>query len=390
MNVAALRADTPGCEHVVHFNNAGAALMPRPVLQAQLDHLELEARIGGYESAAAAADATADTHQAVADLLGASADEIAIVENATRAWGAAFYGIDFREGDRILTAQASYASNYIAMLQVARRQGLHIDVAPNDSSGQVDVAALEGLITSRTRVIALTHIPTNGGLINPAADVGAVARSHGVPFLLDACQSAGQLPLNVDELGCDMLSATGRKFLRGPRGTGFLFVRRGLIPDLEPPFLDLHAAEWVDAGHYEPHGDHRRFETWEGNVAGKIALGVAARYAMDVGLAAIAERVQRLADDLRTRLQALPGVRVHDLGVQRSGIVTFSHESVPAARIKSGLLTRKFNTSLAIPSSSRLDADHRGLPEMVRASVHYYNTDDEVERFVEQVVAQVA
>ncbi|MFT5517057.1 MAG: cysteine desulfurase/selenocysteine lyase [Rhodothermales bacterium] len=385
MNVPALRADTPGCAHVVHFNNAGAALMPRPVLDAQIEHLELESRMGGYESAAATADKTAKTHEAIAELVGAEASEISVVENATRAWGAAFYGFRFEAGDRILTARASYASNYIAMLQVAGQRGVLIDIAPDDVHGQVDVQALERMITPRTRLIAITHCPTNGGLINPAEDVGVVAKQHGIPYLLDACQSAGQLPLDVSRIGCDMLSATGRKFLRGPRGTGFLYVNRALAPELEPPFLDLHAAEWVSDSSYQVHRDRRRFETWEGNIAGKIGLGVAVKYALDVGLEAIAERVRDLSGKLRDALSQVDGVQVWDKGTRKSGIVTFSHATNPAGALQARLAGAGFNTSLIVPSSALLDAENRNLPDLVRASVHYYNTEDEIERFVAEL-----
>ncbi|NNE71348.1 MAG: aminotransferase class V-fold PLP-dependent enzyme [Rhodothermales bacterium] len=383
MNIDRLRAETPGCAHVTHFNNAGAALMPQPVLDAQLRHLELEARIGGYEAAAHAKGALEDTHRAVADMLGASSEEIAFVDNATRAWGAVFFGMDFKPGDRILTARASYASNFIGMLQRARKMDLHIDVAPDDEHGQVDVDALEKLIDSRTRIICLTHIPTNGGLVNPAAEVGKVARKHGIPFLLDACQSAGQMPLNVDELGCDALSATGRKFIRGPRGTGFLYVRQPFIDQLEPPFLDLHAADWTTPDSYRLHADHRRFETWEINFAGKIGLGVAVRYAQDIGLAAIRSRVDGLAGTLRSALREIPDITVHDSGLVKSGTVTFSHRKRDATEIKSALLAQGINTSVAVPSGALLDALNRGLPDMVRASVHYYNTVEEIEALVE-------
>jgi cysteine desulfurase / selenocysteine lyase len=380
-DVRRARNETPGCQHVVHFNNAGAALMPRPVLEATIAHLQLEAQIGGYEAAARAHDAVERVYDAAATLLGCDREEIAIVENATRAWDMAFYSVPLRPGDRILTAMAEYASNYIAFLQVARKTGAVIEVIPNDAHGQISIDALSCAIDDRVKLIAITHVPTNGGLVNPAATVGKVARDARVLYLLDACQSVGQMPIDVDVIGCDMLSATGRKYLRGPRATGFLYVRREVLERLEPPFLDLHAAHWVGRDRFELRPDARRFETWETYYAGKIGLGVAIDYALHWGLEAIWGRVSGLAEALRVQLNTIPGVVVRDLGVQRCGIVSFTVDGKDPEAIHRALAEHHINVTVSRLTSTRLDMEVRGLSSVVRASVHYYNTEAEVERF---------
>src|SRR5258708_25326716 len=265
MDIVHLRAETPGVVNRVHLNNAGAGLMPLPVLQTMTDYLRREAEIGGYEAAAEAGARLDGVYDSVARLIGAARDEIALTENASVAWQMAFYALPLRAGDRILTARAEYAANYVAFLQVAKRTGAVIEVIPDDANGVLDAEALERMLDDRVRLIAITWVPTNGGLVNPAAAVGRIARSHGIPYLLDACQAVGQMPVDIADLQCDMLSTTGRKFLRGPRGTGFLYVRREMIEKLEPPMIDHFGAPWVAPDFYELRPDARRFVTWENN-----------------------------------------------------------------------------------------------------------------------------
>lgn len=383
--VDALRAETPGCSNVTHLNNAGAGLMPAPVLRAVTEHLQLEADIGGYEAADRQADELEGAYDALAAFLNCTRDEVAFIENATRAWDMAFYSIPFEPGDRILTAQAEYVSNYMAYLQMQKRRGVKIDVIPNDEHGQVSVAALENMLDERVRLVAITHAPTNGGLLNPAAEIGRVTRDAGVLYLLDACQSVGQVPIDVQAISCDMLSATGRKYLRGPRGTGFLYVRRQLIESLEPPFIDLHAADWTSINEYRIRSDARRFENWETNFAGKLGLKTALDYAAALGIDRIRNRVRALADRFRSLLNNLDGIHVADDGVDKSGIVTFHIDGIPAVDIKQRLRTSNVNVSVSDIAIARLDLEARDLPPLVRASVHYYNTEDELDRTCELI-----
>lgn len=380
-DVERARQETPGCAHVLHFNNAGASLMPQPVVDAVTRYQWTEAEHGGYETASLLHDSIEHVYDAGAHLFNCHPDEIAFVENATRAWDLAFYAIPFKSGDRILTAQVEYASNYIAFLQVAQRTGARIEVIPSDSSGRVSVEALRNMLDERVKLIAITHVPTNGGLVNPAAEIGAVAKAAGILYLLDACQSVGQMPIDVRAIHCDMLSTTGRKYLRGPRGTGLLYVRQALLEQLVPPFLDLHAATWVAPDRYEIRRDARRFENWERNYAGQLGLGVAIDYALAWGLEPIWKRVQSLASELRSRLSKIPGVTVRDLGVEQCGIVTFTMDGIEPQTIKQKLAAQHMNCEVSVFSSTLLDMEARGLTQMVRASVHYYNTEHEVIRF---------
>jgi len=377
------RRDTRACNELLHFNNAGASLMPAPVSDSLRAYLREEELGGGYETAEAQAGALANFYTASAKLLNCREAEIGFIENATRAWDMVFYAFEFAPGDRILTTTSEYGSNVIAYLQQAERYGAEVVFIPDDAQGQIDIKALEAAIDERTKLISISHIPTGGGLVNPAAEVGRIARSANVPYLLDACQSVGQLPLDVEQLGCTMLTGTGRKYLRGPRGAGLLYVREDWIVRLQPPLLDQHAAELTSANSYKVRGDAKRFENWEQPFAGKAALAVAIDYALSWGLDSIWERVQTLAATLRSQLAALDGVTVVDQGETQCGIVTFTVDAKSADDIKASLQVRRINVSVCSGSGNLVSYDRRGLIETVRASVHYFNTEDEIERFIE-------
>lgn len=382
LDVGALRGDTPGCDgKLIHLNNAGAALMPRPVIAAVTSHIALESRVGGYEAATEAEDEVNSFYAQAAALVGGKPEEIAFVDNATRAWQGAFYAIDWKPGDQVLTACSEYNSHMIAFRHAERRFGITPILVPDTGDGTVDVAALERLITPRTRLICVSHMPTNDGMINPAAEIGQVARRHGLPFLLDACQSAGQMPIDVSELGCTMLSTTGRKYLRGPRGTGFLWVQSDWLARLSPMTLDIGSARWTSIAEFDALSNARKFEHWEANIAGKIGLKTACAYAMATGIPAIWKRVQTLSARLREVIAELQGFSVHDRGSSRGGIVTFSHKTLSADHITK-VLREDFtiNTSVSATQLTRIDLIGRGVAQMVRASVHAYNNEEDLDR----------
>lgn len=383
LDVEGLRADTPACETLLHFNNAGAGLMPRPVLESLTAHLTREATVGGYEAAALAKDQLENFYRAAARAVGGQPHEIAYVENATRGWDMVFYAFDWQPGDAVLTPMSEYNSNMIAYRHLEARKGIEVRLVPDDAAGAIDVAALEAMIDDRAKLIALTHIPTNGGLVNPAKEVGAVARRHGIPYLLDACQSVGQMPIDVHDIGCTMLSTTGRKYIRGPRGTGFLWVAEDWIGRLDPPFLDNHAARWTGVETMRVVDDAKRFENWESYIAGRIALGVALDYMQHAGMAETWMRIQDLAATLRSALSDVPGVDVHDRGHVKCGIATFTVAGRATAEICDALRLERINTSASDVQLTRDDLLERDIHAMVRASVHAYNTADEIDRFVE-------
>lgn len=390
--MARWRADTPGAGSRIHLNNAGAALSPRPVQTAILQHLDAEARLGGYEAADAARDAAAAAYAAVARLLNTAPACIAMTQSSTVAFAQALSAFDFGPGDTIVTSRADYASNQIMYLSLARRRGVAIVRADDLAEGGVDPDSVRRLVASRRpALVALTWVPTNSGLVQDVEAVGAVCRDADVPYLVDACQAVGQMPVDVARIGCDYLAATARKFLRGPRGTGFLYVagrsaRRGDFPLL----VDMRGATWTEADAFELAGGARRFETWEMSYALLLGLGAAVDYALEVGMETARERSWALAERARERLGAVAGARVLDRGRVRSAIATAAFAGHDGAQLKLGLRERGINTSSPGREDAVIDMDAKGAASALRISPHYYNTDEEIDRAVDAIAELIA
>jgi selenocysteine lyase/cysteine desulfurase len=389
IDVAALRSDTPGCANVTHLNNAGSALPPRVVTDTMVEHLRREEQVGGYEAHAEARDRVATVYASVGALVNAPIERVALVESATVAWDRGLQAIAFSDpiepGDRMLVSGSEYASNVLPLLQLARRTGASVEVIPDGPDGAVDVAALDAMLDERVRIVSVNHAPSQNGLVNDVVGVGDVLRRHGSPawYLVDACQSVGQLPVDMGRIGCDVLSATGRKFLRGPRATGFLVVSQRMIDDLEPFPADLHAATWTTREDYELAEGAARFESWEKAYAALLGMGAAIDYALGCGIDAIAERIGALADRARAGLEQIPGVTVRDRGSVQSGIVTIRVDD--PAGVVSALRARGINTSLSTPDYSQIDFGRDQATGLVRISPHAYNTEDEVDRMIAAV-----
>jgi selenocysteine lyase/cysteine desulfurase len=371
---------------VIFLDSAGSSLPPPPVVDAVVGHLRREAEVGGYLAARERFDDLEAGYGVLGELLGAGPDEIAFSDSATRSWLTALDSVPLAAGDRVLVTEVEYASNAIALLRRAEEVCATVEVVPSDARGQVDVAALRELLDERVKLVSLVHVPTNGGLVNPVREVAAAAHEVGALVLLDACQSVGQLPVHLRELDVDLLSCTGRKWLRGPRGTGVLAVRREVVGRLHPRLVDLRSATWESADTYRLREDARVFELWESSIADRLGLVAAARYALDRGLDVIADEVGDRAKRLRAGLSAIPGVQVRDLGEQQCGIVTFTVDGVPSAEVKRQLGERGVVVTTSGAGSTLLDMTRRGLDEVVRASPHYFVSPEQVEQAVQQVL----
>lgn len=387
--IAKIREETKGCAERLHFNNAGASLPPDVVVDTVVDYLREEALAGGYEAEARYQDQINGVYGNIAQLINASADEIAVFENASAAWGTAFRGLSFDDGDEIITSEMEYVTNLIGLVDVQKIDRIKIKVIANDRQGNFPVKELEKAITPRTKLIAMTHVSSSGGSVLPVEHIGEIAARLGIRYLLDACQSIGQMPLDVKKIKCDMLSATGRKYLRAPRGTGFLYVKKASQDKLKPVLMDFVAAGNVSLNGYTLRQDARRFELYEKSRALTLGLGRAVTYALEKGMDRIWNRIQHLSAMMRLELARIPGVTVHDVGDTLSGIVTFSVEGIESAEVKSRLGARGINVSVGGAQATPLYMEKSGLATVVRASVHYYNTGEEVGTLCRELLSMV-
>jgi len=386
IDIEKIRAETPGIDFSTHLLACGSSLMPQRVVDVILEHTQLEALMGGYEAESKKIDDLNKIYDIVAEHIGANSHEIALMENSTVAWSHAFYALPLKSGSRILTSEAEYAANYVAFLQRSKRDNLTIDIIPSDQNGTLDTNALEAMVDERVGLIAISWIPTNGGLVNPAENVGKVAKKYNIPYLLDACQAAGQMQIDVNKIQCDFLSATGRKFLRGPRGTGFLYINEKWLDTIEPAMIDHFGAPWVKKNVYELREDARRFETWENSYALRAGLGEAINYAEEIGIDLIHERVQLLAKFNRDLLSEIQNIQLRDIGIEQCGIISFSiDEKNDPKEIVDQMSEAGFAIGLVDPESTLIDSERRNLPTLLRMAPHYYNTEDEIEKAVKQV-----
>lgn len=385
-----LRNQTIGTSQLIHFNNAGSSLPPDVVVDTVIDYLRVEALAGGYETEAKYTDQINGVYDLIAQLINADRDEVAIFENASAAWCTAFKGLSFKDGDEIITSEMEYVTNLIGLVDIQNADGIKVKVIPNDEQGNFSMPEFEKAINAKTKLIMVTHISSSGGSIMPVEEIGDLAEKHQILYLVDACQSAGQLPLDVKKIKCDMLSATGRKYMRAPRGTGFLFVKKSSQDLIKPILLDFQAAGNVSLSDYTLRKDARRFELYEKSRALTLGFGKAIEYAMNIGLDRIWHRIEHLSALLRRKLAEIPGIIVHDSGDRLSGIVAFSVNDVESSEVKLRLAQIGINVSVGGAQATPIYMGKSRLSAILRASVHYYNTEEEINTLCQELSAMIS
>ena len=385
LDINTIRENTPGVENVVHLNNAGASLMPRIVLDSMKEYFDYELLNGGYETEAFFYKELQKFYDEAAVFLNAKPEEIAFTDSATESWQRAFFALPWKDGDEIITGNAEYASNYISFLRLQNNFKVKIKIAADNDSGETDPESIRQLLTEKTKLIAITHMPTAGGLVNPIEEIGQIASAHPALYLVDACQSVGQYPLDVHKIKCDILTGTGRKYLRGPRGTGLLFIRKEIMFELEPMSIDLFSANWSGENEYSIREDAKKFETYEKNFGALLGLKTALNYYNSLNKTDVWNRIQDLAQYLKEKLREFGITKIDNAGKIHSGLVSFDPEFMPALDLMKTLRAEKFNTSIGRVGNSRLYMKAIGMETILRASVHYYNTHEEIDLFIDKL-----
>lgn len=381
-DIRRVRQETPGLGHRVHLDNCGSSLMPEPVVSAMKSYLDTEMRLGGYVAQEQQLGALSDAYDSLSTLFGGKSTDYALASSAVDAWTKAFYSIPLTAGDNIVTVFNDYCSNYVGCLQRAKRHGAEIRVARAKSDGTLDLDHLADLVDSRTRIISLAQIASSDGLVADAAAVGKIAAASNAFYLLDACQAVGQIPVNFAEIGCHMATATSRKFLRGPRGIGFLYVNAEARAKLDPVILTNKSAAWVEDNDYELATDASMFEAWEKSCMVQLGFGHALKYFLAVGVGKATGQTQRLAADLRERLKSLRGIKVECPEAAQAAIITFNKEGWDAADVRVVMAEKGVTVQVSTIFHTRLDYTARGIQAAVRVSPHYYNTPAELDQFL--------
>lgn len=385
LSLEKIREDTAGCSNKIFLNSAGSSLMPKVVVESMITYLRQEEEIGGYDLAKKEKGPIENLYKEVAKLLNSQVKNIAFTYNATDAYSRALSSIPFKSGDYILTTDDDYASNQISFLGLQKRFGILIARGKNLPNGDLDLNDFESQIKQiKPALIAVTHIPTNSGMIQPVVEIGELCKKFGIWYLLDACQSIGQIGVDVQKIGCDFLSATGRKFLRGPRGTGLLFLSDRVIHEgLEPLMMDLHGAEWIGFDHYKAEMNAKRFEFWEFSYTSLIGLSAAIHYANNIGIENIENYNFKLMHLLRSELSKNSSLRILDKGSRQSSLLTFDIPGKSIEKLEYELKSNKVYYSISTKNAALIDFTKKGIEYAIRLSPHYFNSLEEMQKVSE-------
>ncbi len=352
-----------------YLNHAACGLLPDAALHAMHGYALREQALGAYGAARQVQAEIEQLYQGIAATIHAQPQDIALTQGNSDGWSLVVSAMDWSGGGRILAPRSEWGGNLGILMQLSAQCGVQVEEIPSDADGAVDLEALETLLRTPASLVVLTWMPANSPLVQPAEAVGALCAQAGVPLLVDAAQAVGQWPVDVRQLQCAALTAPGRKWLRGPRGTGFVYVHPDFLPRLRPLTADHFSRPWQTGNTWTYRADARRLEQSEASVALRLGLGAALAAWNALGMERIHGEIQKRADWLRDGLDCLPGIRAHRSGRHASsGIVTLECSRHDAAALHRGLQERGVEAALSPVAFTPWDMQARGLSAVLRLS----------------------
>ncbi len=384
-NIQDIRNDILNYNSKLFFNSASSSLPPKSVVEVITEYLVEEQQVGGYTIEDDRANAIANFYIQAAKLLNCKPQNIAFAYNATDAFSKALLSIDFEKGDVIITSDDDYVSNHFQFIALQKRIGVKVIRIKTLENGDLDISHFkEVVVTKQPKLVAVTHVPTNSGLVQDVTSIGRICANYNILFLLDACQSVGQLVVDVQDIQCDFLVVTGRKWLRGPRGTGILYVSdRVLNAGMYPFSIDGNGGIWYKANDFKIIETAQRFELFESSKALVVGFAEALHYLNAIGIERISERNKQLITALRTNLNAIKGVNLYDRGSVTSSILTFRKEGKSLEDIQNALKAHSIFHSVSSKPWGVIDFNKKGVDWVIRLSPHYFNTIKEIDRVSE-------
>ncbi|MBA5777328.1 aminotransferase class V-fold PLP-dependent enzyme [Stappia sp. F7233] len=389
MSTNTMRQGIPHVDDFIHLNNAAGSLADQRVHDAIKAHLELEARSGSTEAMNAVSSKLEQLYSAVAAFVGGTADQMLVADSHTNAWQRPFLAVDLKPGDVVLVGSSEWGGNLSMIHHTCRRTGASYKVVPDDASGRMDLRTFESALKDkRVKLVCTTWVAATSGQVNPVEEIGELMRQTEALHFVDGAQAIGQFPVDIRNLNCDLLTVSARKFVRGPRGTGFAWISKRFLNEYKPLGVDQFAAPWEnDAPHLR--GDARRFETGESNYAARLGLLSALELILTRDISADFTVIKELAAQARARLSSTEGITVLEGNEGSCGLVTFLADGVAPAKIAADLRQSRINISAPTTRYGPLYMAARGWNAINRLSPHAFNTADEIDKACDAIATSV-
>lgn len=368
----------------MYFNNAGAGLMSKGTYETLTNHMEIEMNVGAYKAAAIKSDAVNNFYLLAAKLLNAgSKDEIAFIDSASRGWNLIIYGLDIKESDVIVTLSSEYGTNLLTIYDIAKRTHCGIKVIQCDNEGNFSLDDVDQALQSGGTILAVSHVAAQGSIVNPVVELGILAQKYDAIYIVDGCQAVGQIKVDVQQINCCAYVTAGRKWLRGPRGTGILYVRRNA--PIRTPQIDLASADLVfdELGtvvDVKVRDDAKQFELWEKSTSSLLGLANAIQEYMDYGIDTAEQEICAKANYIRSFVVSNQHLALVGSENSSTGVVGFYiKDPKQEKKVKELIEKENFIISYVCDWDCPTFFPQNGVQYIFRISPHYYTSNDDIQ-----------